>query len=59
MTVPLYTGDFSETMYYDMNGDPIKLNRGNTWICLIRNSAADKVVISDDYSIPSDISDGY
>lgn len=59
VTVPLYTGDFSETMYYDMNGDPIKLNRGNTWICLIRNSAADKVVISDDYSIPSDISDGY
>ena len=57
ITVPLYTADFTETLYFDENGDQIKLNQGNTWICLIRNSAADKVVITDDYSIPSDISD--
>ena len=59
VTVPVYTGDFTETLYYDMDGNQIKLNRGNTWICLIRNSAAGKVVITDDYSTPSDISDLY
>ena len=57
VTVPLYTGDFSETLYYDMNGNPLKLNKGNTWICLIRDSAVNKVTISSDYTIPSDYPD--
>ena len=57
VTVPLYTGDFTETLYFDENGEQIKLNRGNTWICLIRNSAADKVLITDDYQVASDATD--
>ena len=55
VTVPLYTGDFSETLYFDMDGNPIKLNQGKTWICLVRDGAAGNVVVTDDYSVPSDI----
>lgn len=47
LSVPVYTGDFEVTHYYDMNGEEISLNPGTTWICLIRNSAADQVVISE------------
>ena len=57
LSVPLYTGDFSETMYYDTDGNQIKLNQGQTWICLIRNSAADQVLITDDYTVSSDATD--
>ena len=59
VSVPVYTGDFEVTSYYDMNGNEILLNPGQTWICLIRNSAASKVLITDDYSVPSDMTDGY
>ena len=47
LSVPLYTGDFEVTHYYDMDGNEITLNPGQTWICLVRNSAADQVVISE------------
>ncbi len=57
LSVPLYTGDFEVTHYYDMNGNEIKLNQGQTWICLIRNQAANKVIITDNTEIASDASD--
>ncbi|MBQ6322472.1 MAG: DUF3048 domain-containing protein [Lachnospiraceae bacterium] len=47
VTVSLYTGDFEVTHYYDTDGNEIRLNPGVTWILLIRNQAADQVVISE------------
>ena len=57
ISVPVYTGDLTETDFYDLNGNRIKLNPGVTWICLIRNSAADRVLITDDYTVASDATD--
>jgi len=57
ITVPVYTGDFEVTHYYDTDGNEITLNQGNTWICLIRNSAADSVLITDNASVSTDIID--
>ena len=57
LKVPVYTGDFEVTHYYDMDGNEIKLNQGKTWICLVRNSAADKVVITDNRSVSNDVTD--
>lgn len=37
--------DTDPALYVDENGDPIELNRGKTWICLIWNEHADDVVI--------------
>lgn len=45
ISVPVYYADFSVTRYYDADGNEIQLNPGKTWICLIRNSAADSVSI--------------
>ena len=57
ITVPMYTGDFEVTHYYDENGNEIRLNPGQTWICLIRENAANKVMITDDFTISSDYTD--
>ncbi len=57
LTVPVYTGDFYTTHYYDTNGNEITLNQGQTWICLVRNEAAGKVVITGDTSVSTDITD--
>ena len=57
ISVPVYTGDFTETLFYDTDGNPIKLNNGKTWICLIRNSASSRPLITDDYSVSSDATD--
>lgn len=47
LTVPVYTGDFEVTHYYDADGNEIEINPGVTWILLVRNQAADQVVISE------------
>lgn len=57
VTVPMYTGDFCTTTYYDLDGNEIVFNPGQTWVCLIRNSAADKVLITDDFNVSSDATD--
>ncbi len=57
LTVPVYTGDFEITHYYDMDGNEIQLNRGQTWVCLVRNSAANRVIITDNTAISSDAID--
>lgn len=38
-------GDTDPTYYLDADGNPIELNRGKTWICLIWNDHADDVVL--------------
>jgi hypothetical protein len=53
----MYTGDFCTTTYYDLDGNEIVFNPGQTWVCLIRNSAADKVLITDDFNVSSDATD--
>ena len=40
--------DFHVTRYYDMNGNEIKLNQGKTFVEIVRNQDASKVVITDD-----------
>ena len=57
LSVPVYTTDFSRTHYYDLSGNEVSLNRGQTWICLIRNSAANKVIVTDNTGIASDATD--
>lgn len=57
LSVPVYTGDFEPTHYYDAQGNEIALNQGKTWICLVRNSAANKVVITDNRDISTDAPD--
>lgn len=37
--------DTDPALYVDQDGNPIELNRGKTWICLIWNEHADDVVI--------------
>ncbi len=49
--------DFHITRYYDMDGNEIKLNQGKTFVEIVRDSDASKVVISDDPSIDSSIID--
>ena len=41
------------TRYYDADGNEITLNQGKTWVCIVRNSNADHVIISDDPAIDS------
>ena len=43
---------------YDMNGNEITLNQGKTFVEIVRNQDASKVVISDDPSIDTYIIDG-
>lgn len=57
VTVPVYGADFNNTNYYDADGNIIDINPGQTWICLIRNQAANKVIITDDRSIDTDAID--
>ncbi len=57
LSVPVYTGDFDITHYYDTDGNEIKLNRGQTWICVVRNSASNRVIITDNREISSDAID--
>ena len=45
--------DFNVTRYYDADGNEITLNQGKTWVCIVRNSNADHVIISDDPAIDS------
>lgn len=45
--------DFNVTRYYDADGNEITLNQGKTWVCIVRNSNADHVIISDDPTIDS------
>ena len=49
--------DFNVTRYYDMNGNEIKLNQGKTFVEIVRNQDASKVVISDDPNVDSYIID--
>ena len=49
--------DFNVTRYYDSNGNEIKLNPGKTFVEIVRNQDASKVVISDNPSIDTYIID--
>ena len=49
--------DFNVTRYYDKNGDEIKLNQGKTFVEIIRDDDASKLVISDDPEISSYVID--
>jgi len=37
--------DTDPALYVDADGNPIRLNRGKTWVCLIWNEHADDVVL--------------
>lgn len=46
----------SRTVYYDENGDEIKVNQGKTMICIVLNESADDVNIyasEDDFTAPN------
>ena len=49
--------DFNITHYYDMNGNEITLNQGKTFVEIVRNQDASKVVISDNPQIDSYVID--
>lgn len=49
--------DFNVTRYYDMNGNEIVLNPGKTFVEIVRNQDAQKVVISDNPGIDTYITD--
>ena len=49
--------DFNVTRYYDPNGNEIRLNQGKTFVEIVRNQDAPKVVISDDPSVDTSIID--
>ena len=49
--------DFNVTRYYDSEGNEITLNQGKTFVEIVRESDASKVVISDDPSISSSVID--
>lgn len=49
--------DFNVTRYYDMNGNEIRLNQGKTFVEIIRNQDASKVVITDNPDVDSHIID--
>ena len=55
--VEVHADDFNVTRYYDANGNQIMLNPGKTWVCIILDSDADRIVISDDPTISSDVID--
>ena len=43
------------TVFYDENGDEITLNRGRTWVCVIKNSYADRITFygsTEDFTEP-------
>ncbi len=50
--------DFNVTRYYDSDGNEITLNRGKTFVEIVRSNDASKVVISDDRSIDTHVIDG-
>lgn len=50
--------DFNVTRYYDSNGNEIKLNQGKTFVEVVRNQDASKVVVTDNPSIDTYIIDG-
>ena len=50
--------DFNVTRYYDSEGNEITLNRGKTFVEIVRTNDASKVVISDDPSIDTHVIDG-
>ena len=50
--------DFNVTHYYDENGNEITLNQGKTWVCIVRNAATNRVLISDDPYTDSSVIDG-
>lgn len=39
------TTDFGPTKYFDQDGNEINLNTGKTFICIIQESAENRVVI--------------
>ena len=49
--------DFHVTRYYDMDGNEITLNQGKTFVEIVRDQDASKVVISDDPGIDSYVID--
>lgn len=49
--------DFNVTHYYDENGNEITLNQGKTWVCIVRNAATNRVLISDDPYTDSSVID--
>ncbi len=50
--------DFNVTRYYDMDGNEIKLNQGKTFVEIVREEDASKLVISDDPDIDTYVIDG-
>ena len=50
--------DFNVTRYYDMDGNEIKLNQGKTFVEIVRDEDASKLVISDDPDIDTYVIDG-
>ncbi len=40
-----FDGDTGSVRYFDMNGEEIVLNQGKTWVLIIQDTMADKVVI--------------
>ena len=49
--------DFYVTHYYDMNGNEITLNQGKTFVEIVREQDASKVVITDDPTVDTYIID--
>ena len=41
-----FDGDTGSVRYFDMNGEEIVMNQGKTWVLIIQDTMADKVVIN-------------
>ena len=50
--------DFNVTRYYDASGKEITLNQGKTFVEIVRDEDASKVLISDDPEVSTNIIDG-
>ncbi len=44
---PFPEENFGVTHYYDMDGNEITLNQGKTWVCIILDTSADDITISE------------
>lgn len=58
-SVDVRNSDFNITRYYDMDGNEITLNQGKTFVEVVREQDASKVVISDDPNIDTYVTDSY
>jgi hypothetical protein len=50
--------DFNVTRYYDASGKEITLNQGKTFVEIVRDEDASKVLISDDPEVSTNVIDG-